>query len=166
MADSKVGPHDPCRACGASNWKKEILLPHAVMREGHESKFPIRVELPSVNRRGEDGRMLPFDPAQDRRHVVFKNQAEQREWLTRHGKILTSDTVDPTYVGKPYNHEVLDFLVPPSKEAADILASITPVKVDLPEGVDYDERGRKVYHEYETRRAAAERAALQEREMR
>ena len=115
MSDSAVGPRDPCPRCKGVSFKKKIsVVQRALGARSENSVFPMRLRHLERPRMRDDG-VIVRDP------VIFRNEHEYNEHLSKHDLVRMCDGEDPM-VGDS-QHSVYDAQAeagPPSARAAEM----------------------------------------------
>lgn len=153
MAESHVGPHDPCRRCGGTDWKRSwaassISTVEPLIPGGRSEKQQFPLKLNKVKKkilldertgevvRGGDG--LPVVQYHD---VVLKNINEYNEWMRLNNKVRLVDTEADSTIHEESSHSFFDQIDRPPEEIAsdhEALARSNELMKDLfyVEGVD------------------------------
>lgn len=128
MAESSVGPHRPCGNCGGTAFTKAVCKPQVHIPGGRSENGTWPVRIPKAEKfilRNPDGSVVRDNkgiPLVGYKDVVFKNLAEQKDWMNRNGKELMMDgEADST--GSDSQHSVYDQSHPAPSDAASKAAS-------------------------------------------
>lgn len=126
MAQSDLGPHQPCGRCRSHNFKKAISRPEVMIPGGRSesSTWPVTIsKAEKFMLRNPDG-SFALDhkgvPLVGYKDVTFKNAAEQKEWLNRNGKELLMDGEADSTKGSSEASFYDQRALPPSAEAASV----------------------------------------------
>ncbi|MAG68181.1 MAG: hypothetical protein CMK74_20285 [Pseudomonadales bacterium] len=125
LSEYNKPPQISCPSCERNNWIKQPVRFDGVMREDHNSGYPIKVNAVRRSvRKGKDGQVVRDRqglPVVDYHDKVFTSLQQQRSWLQARGMCLAEDGRDPSANGS--QHSVYDQrrLAPPSEAATELL---------------------------------------------